>query len=332
MGSSDTRRILLAAASLTVLQVLAPVAIAQDARKVTVAMLMTGTLTADDDALAERFISAMRALGWVEKKNIVYERFSTGGSRAAARELARAVVKSNPDLIYAPTGGATGAAMKATQSIPIVFVTVSDPVAGGFVSSLARPGGNVTGVMQMGGEITSKRLELVREVLPRTKRIGVLLDTRASDYVFQRRQFEETLKPKGLSIVTADIATFEEVPAAVAQLKKRGASVLMTMPSFTLSARRNDLVSLAFSSGMPIVSYRQEWADGGALLSYGADQSEVYRRSAEIANRLLRGSRAADTPVERASKFEMVVNLRTARKLGIEVPAALLLRADRVIE
>jgi putative tryptophan/tyrosine transport system substrate-binding protein len=321
------RRKLLAAMALAAL---AP-AVAAQGRKVTVAMLMTAN-SADDAAAAARFISAMRAHGWAAGENIVYEQYSAGGSRAQASEVARAVAKSKPDLIYAPTGGAATAALHATNDIPVVFITVNDPVAGGYIASLSRPGGNATGVVQMGADVVSKRLELVREALPRASRVGVLLDTRAIDYAFQKRQFEEALKPRGMAVLTEDISSFQDVPAALARLKKRGAHVLTSMPSFTLVSRRRDLIVLAAQLELPIVSYRSEWAEAGALLTYGADQAEVYRRSADIATRLLRGARAADTPVDRVTKFELIVNLQAAKKLKIEVPQSLLLRADRVIQ
>lgn len=321
------RRKLLGALTLCIV---APAAAAQASRKVSIAMLMSGRT--DDSILAEHFISAMRELGWLEGQNVLYERYSLGGSRTQATEIARAVVKGSPDLIYAPTGGATTAALRATKDIPVVFVTVSDPVASAHIASLSRPGGNATGVVQMGAEVASKRLELVHETLPRARRVGVLLDTRAGDYGFQKREFKEAPKPKGLTLVTADITRFEDVPGAIGQLRKRGASVLTTMPSFTLAARRYEVIALASAQGMPVVSYRSEWAEAGALLSYGADQTEVHRLSAGIADRLLRGGRAAETPVVRASKFELIVNVRTAKKLGIEIPQPILLRADRVIQ
>ena len=178
---------------------------AQTKRKVTIAMLMVGR-SAEDDASSAGFMAEMRRRGWIEGQNVSYQRFFTEGSRERAAESARTAVASKPDLIYTPTGGVVAEALKATQTIPIVFIMVSDPVASGYVASLREPGKNVTGVFQMGAEAISKRVELAHEALPRVRRIGVLLDKRAVDYAYQKAQHAGSQTPKNVALVWADRA------------------------------------------------------------------------------------------------------------------------------
>jgi putative ABC transport system substrate-binding protein len=304
---------------------------AQAGRKVTIAMLLTGR-SPEDEAASAGFIAQMRRLGWVEGQNASYRRFFTEGVRERADEIAKTAAQSKPDLIYTSSGGGVAAAMKATSTIPIIFITVSDPVAGGMAESLRRPGQNATGVFQMGTDVISKRLELIHEALPRVRRVGVLLDARAGDYAVQKREHENSPRPKALSIVTAEISRFEDVASALDRLKKDGGSVFIMSPSFTLASRRRDVVALALERRMVPIAYRSDWVELGALLSYGADVNEVHQRSAEMADRLLRGTRPADMPIERATKFQLVVNVRTAKTLGITLPKSILQRADRIIE
>ena len=308
-----------------------PHASAQPARKVTIAVLSTGKSN-EDDPLGVAFFTQMRRLGWQEGQNVVYQRYFSEGSRERLTEIAAAAASRKPDLIYAVNGATASAAKNATNTIPIIFVTVSDPIAGGLIDSLSRPGGNATGIVHMGSDTVSKRLELVREALPRVQRIGLLLDTRSMDYAHQRREHEEALRPKGLAIFIAEFSRFDEVPGILSRLKQDGVTAVTMNPSFTLGGHRQELIQLTLRQGLALIGYRAEWAQSGALFSYGADLAETYQRSAEIAHRVLKGARPAETPVERASKFELLVNARTAQTLGIQLPKTFLARADRVIE
>ena len=303
----------------------------QAGRKAKVAVLSTGR-SDEDDNLGARFYSALRAHGWIEGKNVTYERFFTAGSRDKLDQMAKAAVAGKPDLIFTPTAGAGRAARRASPSIPIVFIAASDPIAAGLVSSLARPGGNATGVFHLSAASTPKRMELARELSPGAARIGVVVDRLAPDHVNQRREYETAARLLALPITFAEFSSFDEVPAAVAKVKAAGASVLMMNASFTLAARRREFADGALRNGLALFAYRGEWADSGALLSYGAHLVEGHERSAQIAHRILTGTKPADLPVEQASRFELVLNLRTARALGIEFPALLLAQANEVIE
>lgn len=304
---------------------------AQAGRQVRVAVLSTGR-SDEDDNLGTRFYSALRAHGWLEGKNVTYERFFTEGSREKLDQMAKAAVASKPDLIFAPTAAAGRAAKRATPRIPIVFIAASDPIAAGLVSSLARPAGNATGVFHMSADSTPKRMELVRELMTGASHVGVVIDRLAPDRANQRREYENAARRLGLSLTVHEFASFDEVPAAVAKLKAAGATVLMMNASFTLAARRRDFADGALRHGLALFAYRGEWADSGALLSYGAHLGEGHERSAQMAHRILMGTQPADMPVEQATRFELVLNLRTAKTLGIKPTPAFLTRADRVIE
>jgi putative ABC transport system substrate-binding protein len=306
-------------------------ALAQPARKVTVVVLSTGR-SDEDDNLGARFYTGMRSLGWVEGGSVTYVRFFTEGSREKLDQMAQAAAAKKPDLIFAPTAAAGRAARRASSTVPIIFIAASDPIAAGLVESLARPGGNATGVFHLGADIVAKRLELARELLPRVTHVGVLLDRLAPDNASHRREFEKSAPLSGFSVLFADFAAFDQVESAVATLKKGGADALMMNPSFTLASNRRQFAEIALRNRLPLFAYRGEWAEAGALLSYGAHIAEAHERSAQIAHRILMGARPAETPVEQASRFELVFNLRTANALGIKISPAFLARADRVIE
>jgi putative tryptophan/tyrosine transport system substrate-binding protein len=274
----------------------------------------------------------MQRLGWIEGRNITYQRFFALGSRDKMVELARIAAAKTPDLVYAPTGHAAGSATKATKTIPVVFVTVSDPIVMGLVASLSRPGGNATGTFQMQADLVAKRFEMVREAMPRLKRLGVLLDTRSTEYMHQKQRHHEAARAFGFAVSMGDYSSFDEAGAALARFEKEQIQFATCASSFTIISRRKEFIEPTRRLGIALIAHRVEWAEAGALLSFGADVNEALRRSAEIAHRVLNGARPADTPVEQASKFELIANLGAAKALGITIPQSILLRADRVIE
>jgi putative ABC transport system substrate-binding protein len=221
---------------------------------------------------------------------------------------------------------------RSSSGTPVVFIAGTDPVAGGLVRSLREPGGNATGVFQMVADALGKRLELAHEVFPQSRRIGVLFDVDAADYALQKREHAAIALPKGVSLAAVEIRSVDKLREALSGMTKEGASAFLTVPSFPALAHRKELVGAALEIGLAPIGHRTEFADSGALFSFGADAFDLQRRAADLASRVLRGARPATTPVERATKFELVFNLRTARKLGIQVPKNVLLRADRTIE
>ena len=328
-----TRRALLGAIGAGLIAPLASMQLvfAQPARKVTVVVLSAGE-EEDDAPATQPFFDEMRRLGWVDGTNIAYERFYGRGTREYMDGLAKAAASRAPDLIYATTASIALALVKETSSVPVVFTAVSDPVATGLVKSLARPGGNATGAFQGFGDVVQKRFELIREALPQLQRIGVLLDRRSADYARQRALHQEAARAVGLELSLVEFTNYEAVAKSFANLRRAGVSTVAITPSVTLIARRREVAEAAARNRIALAAHRVEWAEAGAVLTYGAHVADTLRRSAGIADRILRGARPADIPVEQATKAELVVNQRAAKALGLAIPQTLLRRADRLIE
>jgi putative ABC transport system substrate-binding protein len=304
-------------------------AFAQTARKVTV--LFAGE-EEDDEPATRAFFDEMRRLGWSEGVNIAYERLHGRGTREYMEGLARSAASSEPDLIYATTTSIALAVVKENDTVPVVFTAASDPVAAGLAASLARPGGNATGAYQASGDVVQKRLELVRQAFPHLKRIGVLLDRRSVDYARQKTVHQDAARLTGLGLAVVEFTNYEAVAKHLANFRRDGIAGVGLTPSVTLLARRREVVEAALRNRIALIAHRVEWAEAGAVLSYGADVADALRRTAAIADRILKGARPADTPVQRATKFELVVNRRSAKALGLAVPQEVLRRADRVID
>ena len=311
---------------------LAPLAVrAQSSKAKKVVVLFAGNPETDVPAVAPFFRELQRA-GWVEGRNIVYEHLFATGSREKVAELAKVAAAKHPDLIFAPTARAAMAASKATKSIPIVFSTVSDPTLVGLAASLARPGANATGTFQIQTDLVAKKFEMLREALPKVKRVGVVLEGVGLDLPIQRQSHLDAGRRSGLEVSIGSFMKFEDVPSVLAKLKGEGVEVLTVGSSFTLIALRKQFAEMAREARLPLIAHRVEWAEVGAVLTYGADAGDTLRRTAEIAHRILNGASPAETPIEQASRFELVVNLRAAREYGLVLPKLFLARADRVIE
>jgi len=303
---------------------------AQTARTVSVIVLFAGDMEADEPA-ARAFFDEMSRLGWVEGKNIAYERLDGRGVREYVDTLAKSAASRTPDLIYATTTTTALAVVKATDSIPVVFTTASDPMVAGVVGSLARPGRNATGAYQTPGDAVRKRFELIREALPHVRRVGVLLDRLAAEYPQHKTIHQDAARQLGLDLSVSEFTNFEAVPKILANFRRDGILAVGLAPSYTLIARRQEVGKFAARNRIALVAHRVEWAEAGALLTYGVESAEVLKRSARIADRVLKGARPADTPVEQVTKFELIVNQRTATALGVVIPKSLMARADRVI-
>ena len=316
----------------TIGALLAPrLALAQPARQAAVSVLFAGE-SEDDEPATRAFFDEMRRLGWVEGKNIAYERLSGKGMREYVEGVARAAADRAPDLIYATTANIALAVLKATGTVPVVFTAASDPVAGGLVASLAKPGRNATGAFQLPSEVAPKRFELAREALPGLKRIGALFDRGATSYLRQLELHREAARRAGLELTAVEFTNFEAVLKILARFRREGITAAAIAPSFTLFARRREVGTAAARNGIALVAHRVEWAEAGALFSYGADIAEKLRRSARIAHRILKGARPAEIPVEQTTRLELVLNRRVANALGLALPKSFVARADRVIE
>jgi len=274
------------------------------------------------------FRAGLREHGYIEGQNIQFEFRSADGEPTRLREMALELVRLKADIIVASQTPAVTAARQATTEIPIVMASAGDPVATGLISSLARPGGNITGLSGTAAEASAKTLELIREVLPSTRRVAVLAnapDPFSRPYV---EQIEQAGRALGIAIQTIMVRGVEELDAAFAAMDKERADAVMVQGSLP----RKPVLDLALKHRLPSIGGSVLLSREGGLMSYSSNQNEVYRRAAFYIDRLLKGAKPADLPVEQPTRYELVVNLKTAKALGIAVPATLLARADEVIE
>jgi len=303
---------------------------AQDAKAKTVAVLFIGD-SDDDEVGAKPFYEAMTRFGWIEGKNINYDRHSGKGTRQFLETMVSNAADAEPDLIFATTASLATAVLKEAKAVPVVFSTMADPVAGKLVASLAKPGGNATGVYQIPGHADTKRYKLVRELLPSLKRLGVVFDRNNPDLERRKAAHAQAAKAAGFELSVAEITNFEAIARVLAQFKRDNLVAAMITPSFSLTGRRREVGSLAERNGIALIAHRSEWADAGAVLTYGVDTGEGYRRAAAIVNRILKGAKPGEIAVDMPNRFELVANQRSGLALGITVPKTLLKRASRVI-
>ncbi len=280
----------------------------------------------------EGFRGQLRHLGWVEGQNIVTEYRWAEGRFDRLPELAEELVRLKVDVIVAPTSIYTAAAKRATSTIPIVFASHADPIGSGHVASLARPGGNITGFTIMMSETTAKGLEILKEVVPGLSRVAVLWDPATPSHRPGLNAIEVMAQALGLRLQTLAVPGVTEFDGAFAAMvrERAGAVVVLSTPLFMGGASR--LAELALKHKLPTMFGPREHVEAGGLLSYSPDRADLYRRAATYVDRILRGEKPADLPVQQPTKFELVINLKTAKTLGIDVPPTLIARADEVIE
>jgi len=273
----------------------------------------------------------LRQLGWVEGRNLHVERRFANGKPAALSGLAEDLVRANVEVII--TGGtpATVAAMRATTIIPIVF-SAGDPVALGLVRSLARPGGNVTGFSLAGPETEAKQLTVLKELLPTVRHIGVFEPAAHAYFRATREQFERSCLQLALQPVFVEVAAANEIDAAIAQLiRQRAEAVVLRADGFVLD-HKAEITSVALKYSVPTMAEQPQLVrEASALISYSGLQAEVLRRLASFVDRILRGAKPADLPVEQPTQFELLINLKTAKALGLTIPPTMLVRANEVI-
>jgi ABC-type uncharacterized transport system substrate-binding protein len=279
-------------------------------------------------ALRER----LRELGYVEGQSVVFEPRWGNGQVARLRSLAGELIHIKVDIVVTATGEAALAAKQATSSIPIVTATGSDPVASGLVASLARPGGNVTGVISVVEELAGKRLELLKQVSPRASRIAILHDPDNRASTLQMQDAERAGKVLGVVVQSVDARDQRDFDVAFLTMKRGRADALILAVNTPFIAHRRRLAELAVLHRLPMVTPAKEYAEAGGLLSYGADYPDLFRRAATYVDKILKGAKPADLPIEQPIKFELVINLKTAKALGLTIPPSLLQRADQVIE
>jgi putative ABC transport system substrate-binding protein len=280
------------------------------------------------------FREGLQKLGWVEDRNIRLDtRWASPGDAEARQRYAKEIVALQPDLILSSVTPTTATLMQHTRTIPIVFATVADPVSSGFVASLAQPGGNVTGFQAMVGSLGGKWLELLKEIAPRVARVAMLFNPAvapyAESYLNPFKAAATSFAVEAIAAPVRDTSELEFVVAAQARVPNSG---LIVMPDTFTDVYRAEIISLAARSGLPAVYPRRPFTELGGLLSYGIDQVDSYRRAATYVDRILKGEKPSELPVQAPVKFELVINLKTAKALGLDVPWILQQRADEVIE
>jgi ABC-type uncharacterized transport system substrate-binding protein len=274
----------------------------------------------------------LRELGYAEGKNIVFEFRYAEGKPQNSPALADELVRLKVDVIIAGGGSDTQAAKNATRKIPIVFLeSIADPVAIGLVKSLARPGENITGFTTMATVLAGKRLELLKESIPKLSRVAVLWNSQASDNGPQWKESQEVARRLGLQIYSMGVSSPDKYDTAFREAIKAGSSALaVTRHRLSVSYQKR-IIELALKHHLPAIHFREDFVEQGGLMSYGADEVEPFKRVAVMIDKILKGTRPADIPVEQPKKFEFIINLKAAKQIGLTIPPNVLARADRVI-
>jgi putative tryptophan/tyrosine transport system substrate-binding protein len=278
------------------------------------------------------FRQGLRELGYLEGKNIFIEwRFGEGRvDRVPA--LAADLVRLKVDVIVTAGPQITRAAKKATFTIPIVMAFDTDPVANGFIASLARPGGNITGLSTLAPEITGKQLELLKEIVPKLSRVVVLGSSSVRSYEGVSKEMEPAADALKVRLQYLDVLGPEDIETAFREAHKGRAEAVLVLQGFVLSSQSKQIAALAVKGRLPSMYYRRDYVEDGGLMSYGVIQSDLDRRAAVYVDKILKGAKPADLPVEQPTKFEFVINLKTAKQIGLTIPPNVLARADRVIK
>jgi putative ABC transport system substrate-binding protein len=282
--------------------------------------------------LTKAFEDGMRDAGYVEGRNVVYERRFAHGDPGRLPELAADLVKRAPDVIVTGANPVIGVVKQATTTIPVVMGISRDPVGAGFIASHARPGGNITGLAaDPVPEVLGKDLEVFMEVLPRARRVALLWNPGPPGADTYRRVAQDAARRLGVAMQVVEVRARDELEAAFEAMVRERADGVWVLPDPLTFTARSQVVALAARHRLPAVYWQREYVDGGGLISYGANVAEHFRRAAWYVDRILKGAKPRDLPVEQAAKFELVVNLGTARELGLSIPPAVLQRADDLI-
>jgi putative tryptophan/tyrosine transport system substrate-binding protein len=277
------------------------------------------------------FVQRLRELGWIDGRTIAIEYRWAEGRTERAAEIAAEFVRRKVDVIVTSSTAGAVAAMQATSVIPIIFAAAGDPVGTGLVGSLARPGANVTGLSIQQTDVAAKKLELLREVVPSLGRLAILGNVVAPSVVLDMREVQATARTLGLEVITLEIRRGEDIVPAFEALNQRAEALYVVIDPL-VNIHRVRINTLALAARLPTMHTFREGVEAGGLMSYGANFPDLFRRAADFVDKILRGAKPGDIPVEQPTKFDLVVNLTTAKALGLDVPPTLLARADEVIE
>jgi putative ABC transport system substrate-binding protein len=312
----------------------APLATAgQQARKVWRIGYLTAASAEIEKSRLAGFQQGLRELGYVEGESIVLEQRYGAGRSARLLELAAELVRLKVDVLVVGGDVAALAAKKTTSAIPIVMITIADPVGIGLVASLARPGGNVTGLSDLHADLVPKRLQLLRDVVPSASRLAVMSNPANPAHPLQLKDIQAAAPALRVTLLSLEIKGPDDIDRAFATIGKERPGGLLVLGDRMLGTHRKRIAALAFQSRLPAIVTNKEWVETeGLLMSYGADFTDQFRRAATYVDKILKGATPADLPVEQPTRFELVINLKTARALGLTIPPSVLLRANQVIE
>ena len=315
--------------------VLPLVANAQQAERMRRIGVLTSGAAADDpdgQARSAAFVQGLQQLGWTDGRNMRIDYRWGAGDADNMRKYAAELVALAPDVIVASGTASVAPLLQATRTVPIVFVQVTDPVGAGFVDSLARPGGNATGFLLFEYAISGKWLELLKEIAPRVSRAGVIRDPAQTAGTGQFGVIQSVAPSLGMDVSAINLRDAAEIERGIAAFARSANGGLILTASALSVVHRDLIVTLAARHKLPAVYYRRQYVTGGGLISYGPDIVEQNRRAAGYVDRILKGEKPADLPVQAPTKYELLVNLKTVKALGLTVPTSLLARADEVIE
>ena len=281
----------------------------------------------------EAFLQGLKDLGYVERKNILIEFRHAQGKRDRIPSLVAELVQLKVDVLVSPDPAAIRAAKQATKTIPIVMVINQDPVATGLVDSLARPGGNITGISRLNRELSGKRLELLTDIIPGISRVGVLWDASAEGPNISFKEYQTAAHALKLQLQSLEVrGPNPDLYGAFQSAVKGRVSALITVGNNVLDRHRKQITQLSVKHRLPSMYESSFWIEPGGLISYSSNDAESYRRAAWIVDKILKGTKPGDIPVEQPTKFELVINLKTARQIGLTIPPNVLARADKVIK
>jgi len=304
---------------------------AQQQRKIPPVGYLTISSLSSNVARNEAFRRGMRELGYVEGKNIVIEWRSGDGKVEQQSELVAEVVRHKVDVIVTSGPTMTRAAKQATATIPIVMAFDPDPVGNGFIAGLARPGGNITGLSALSPELSGKQLELLKEIVPRLSRVAVLGTSAEPGNAQTLRENELAAGAFGVKLQYLEIADPRDTEPAFHAANKERAGAMLVLQTPVFNPKRKQIAELALKNRLPAIYPQSEWVDDGGLMSHGVSFPALYHRAATYVDKILKGAKPADLPVEQPTKFELVINLRAAKQIGLTIPPNVLARADRVI-
>src|SRR5262245_55214718 len=308
-------------------------AASEQGRKLLKIGLITGSTPAGAATFVEGFRRGLRELGQVEGTAVLLEVRYGEGKFERLPELAREMVGLKPDVIVVATDPAIAAVRRETRTMPIVMAYSTDPVSTGFVTSLAHPGGNVTGLSNISPEISGKRLELLKEVAPGLSRVAVLWNPDIRGAVFEYKETEAAARSLHLELQSVEVSNAGDLDRAFSTMTSQRAQALILLPAKAVAvAKRAEIASFALRNRLPSMYPAKEYVEVGGLMSYGPSISAMYHRAATYVDKILKGAKPADLPVEQPTKFELVLNLKTARVLGLTIPQSFVQRADHVIQ